>query len=327
MSDPFSGKRVLITGGLGFIGSNLAHALVAQGAQVTLLDAMHPAHGANLTNVATVRDRVRISFADVQDRDSLRDVVRNQDVIFGLAGQVSHWRSMADPFTDLDINCRSQLALLEGCRAENPSARVVFASTRQVYGRPRSLPVREDHPCVPVDINGIHNLAAEMYYSLFHQVYEIPTVSLRLTNTYGPRQDLRSRDKGFVGVFLGRALRGEELELYGTGEQRRDFNYVDDVVDALLVAATSTEVLGGVFNLGGCRAYSLLEFAEILAGVTGCRYRCVPFPEAQQAIDIGDYWGDFSRFEAATAWRPRIGLRDGLERTVAFFRQHREEYL
>jgi nucleoside-diphosphate-sugar epimerase len=327
MTGRLASKRVLITGGLGFIGSNLAHALVERGAQVTLLDAMHPAHGANLTNIQGIRDRVRINFAALREDDSLRYLVRDQDAIFSLAGQVSHWRSMADPLTDLEINCRSQLALLERCRQDSPTARIVFASTRQLYGRPQSLPVTEDHPCAPVDINGIHNLAAEMYYTLYHRVYGLPTVSLRLTNTYGPRQDVRSRDKGFVGVFLGKALRGEPLELFGTGEQRRDFNYVDDVVEALLLAATAAEVVGGVFNLGGLRAYSLREFAETLHDLTGCTFRTVPFPEAQQAIDIGDYWGDFSRFATATGWRPRVDLREGLEQTVAFFRRHRDEYL
>lgn len=327
MADAFAGKRVLITGGLGFIGSNLAHALVDRGAEVTLLDSMLPPYGANLFNVDAIRDRIRINFSDVRDTHSLPFVVRDTDLIFSLAGQVSHVSSMADPDTDLEINCRSQLALLECCRRNNPEARIVFASTRQLYGRPRYLPVDEDHPCVPVDVNGINNLAAEMYYRLYFDVHGIRTVSLRLTNTYGPRMDLRSADKGVVGVFLREALAGKPLKLFGSGDQRRDFNYVDDVVDALLRAATADGVGGEVFNLGHPTPYSLLDLARRLGELTGCAYECVPFPADQQAIDIGDYWGKFDRFRATTGWEPRVDLDEGLQRTVEFFRRYRAEYL
>jgi len=327
MADGFGDRRVLITGGVGFIGSNLAIALVERGAAVTLLDCMLPAYGANLLNVDSIRERVTLNFSDVRDRSSLDYVVRDHDVIFSLAGQVSHLRSMIDPETDLEINCRSQLSLLESCRRNNPAVQIVFASTRQVYGRPDSLPVSEVHPCRPVDVNGINNLAAEMYYGLYRQVYGMETVSLRLTNTYGPRMDLRTGDKGFVGVFLRRALEGRALELFGSGLQRRDFNYIDDVVDALLRAASTPGLAGGVYNLGFPRTYTLTELAETLAGLTGCTYRTVPFPPDLEAIDIGDYCGDFERFRVATGWSPRVDLQDGIARTIAFFRDHRSHYL
>ncbi|MEX0701703.1 MAG: NAD-dependent epimerase/dehydratase family protein [Planctomycetales bacterium] len=326
MADFYAGKRVLVTGGLGFIGSNLAIGLVHRGAETTLVDSMIPQYGANPFNVEPVRDRVRINYSDVRDAHSLEYLVRNQDVVFSLAGQVSHIASMRDPFTDLEINCTSQLSLLECCRAHNPQARIVFASTRQIYGRPQYLPIDEQHPLVPVDVNGINKLAAEMYYTLYHKVYGLRTVSLRLTNTYGPRMDLRSPEKGFVGVFVRRALDGKPIELFGTGEQRRDFNYVDDVVAALLRAGATEDIAGRSFNLGHPRNYSLREFVEILGRFAEFDSRCVPFPEERKAIDVGDYYGRFDRFRAATGWEPQIDLAEGLERTMAYFRARREHY-
>lgn len=325
MASSWRGKRVLITGGVGFIGSNLALAAVERGAVVTLLDSMLPAYGANLYNIAPIRDRVVLNFSDVRDRSSLDYVVRDQQVIFSLAGQVSHLRSMTDPETDLEINCRSQLSLLEACRRNNPGVRLVFASTRQLYGRPDYLPVREEHPCRPVDVNGINNLAAEMYFGLYHDVYGIPTTSLRLTNTYGPRMDLRTGGKGVVGVFLRQALLGETQRLFGGGTQRRDFNFISDVVEALLLAAEPG--VEGVFNLGYPRPYSLAEVAHQLCELTGCGVEEVPFPADQEIIDIGDYWGDFSKFQSRTGWTPRVDLAEGLRRTIEFFHEHREWYL
>ncbi len=320
MSGSWTGRRVLVTGGVGFIGSNLAVRLVELDARVTLVDSMLPQYGATLDSIEPVRDRVQVNFSDVRDRHSLRYLVRDQDVIFSLAGQVSHSESMHDPLTDLEINCASQLSLLECCREGNPGARIVFASTRQLYGRPSYLPVDEDHPRVPVDVNGINKLAAEMYYTLYHQVHGIDTVSLRLTNTYGPRMDLASDRKGFAGIFIRLALAGGKIRIFGSGEQKRDFNYVDDVVQALLLAATTPEIAGGVFNLGHPRPRSLLEFLELLGRHTTFEVERVPFPPEAQAIDIGDYYGSFERFRRATGWEPRIDLEAGLERTLTFYR-------
>jgi nucleoside-diphosphate-sugar epimerase len=222
--------------------------------------------------------------------------------------------------TDLEINCRSQLSLLECCRRGNPGVRIVFASTRQIYGRPRSLPVAEDHPLEPVDVNGINKLAAELYYSLYHQVHRIDTVSLRLTNTYGPRMDLQSTRKGFVGVFVRRALEGRTIRIFGDGRQRRDFNYIDDVLDALLLAGERDELQGKVFNLGHPRPYSLLEFVARLERHAPTTHELVPFPAEAAVIDIGDYFGDFGRYHEATGWTPLVDLDEGLRRTVEFFR-------
>lgn len=321
----YENKRVLVTGGLGFIGSNLAIRLSELGAQVVLLDSMLPAYGASLRNVEPIRDSVQVNFSDVRDTHSLGYLVRERDLIFSLAGQVSHVESMRDPMTDLEINCRSQLSLLECCRHGNPGAKVVFASTRQLYGKPRYLPVDEEHPLIPADVNGINQLAAEMYYALYAKVYGIDTVSLRLTNTYGPRMDLKSDVKGFVGIFVRQALNGERIRIYGTGRQKRDFNYVDDVVEALLLAGASDSVRGGIFNLGHTEVRSLIEFVETLQEIVHLEYEIVPFPPEVAAIDIGDYYGSFEKFRAATGWEPRIGLREGLERTVDYYRKLRAQ--
>jgi UDP-glucose 4-epimerase len=327
VADSYAGMRVLVTGGLGFIGSNLAIALVHGGAEVTVLDALLPAYGGQLFNVDPVRDRIRVEQSDLRDAPAVRRAVAEQTVIFCLAGQMSHLSSMRDPLTDLEVNCRAQLSLLEACRNENPAAKLVLASTRQVYGRPQRIPVDETHPTRPVDINGIHKLAAEMYYGLYGTVHGLRTVILRLTNTYGPRMDLRSHDKGVASVLLRNALTGRPLQLFGTGQQRRDFNYVTDVVDALLQAGAGENLTGGCFNLGHPQPHSLLELVQLLQQLTGCRYECVPFPADQEAIDIGDYAGDFSKFHALAGWAPQIDLRRGLAETVGFFRAHAARYL
>jgi len=325
--DFYAGKRVLVTGGLGFIGSNLAIELARRGAEVVAVDSMIPVYGAKLANLEPVHDRIRINYSDLRDPYTMPHLLRGQELVFSLAGQLSHLDSMRDPATDLDSNCRSQLSLLETCRALKQDTKIVFASTRQIYGRPRYLPVDENHPIYPVDVNGINKLAAERYYTLYHDVYGMRTVSLRLTNTYGPRMDLGSNSKGFVGIFIRKALLGERISLFGDGLQRRDFNYVDDVVQALLLCGESDRVNGRSFNLGYPRPYTLLELVEILRGLTPFEYGCVPFPPEHRAIDIGDYYADFSAFQTSTGWTPKTDLPQGLAQPVAFFRQHWAHYL
>ena len=328
MSHPeYRGKTVLVTGGLGFIGSNLALALVEAGADVTVIDALIPQHGGDQYNVETVRSRLRVEVADLRDHAALLPLVLGKDYIFHLAGQVSHGDSMRDPELDLSVNCVATICLVEACRRHNPGAILVNTSTRQVYGRPRTLPVDEDHPVDPVDVNGINKLAAEYYHILYHRVYGLRSVVLRLTNTYGPRQQITNERQGMTGVFLCRALRGERLRLYGTGRQLRDFTYVDDVVEALLEAAITPACHGRIFNLGANDRHSLLDFCDILKGLCGAQYDVVPFPADSRLIDIGDYYGSFARFHAATGWSPRIGLEEGITRSVAFFRQHSAHYL
>ncbi len=324
--DAFDGRNVLVTGGLGFLGSNLAIRLVRAGANVTILDSLVPQFGGDFFNIAPVRDKVSVNVSDMRDANSLDILVQGKDYIFNLAGQVSHGDSMRDPQLDLAVNCVSTMNLVEACRKHNPDARVLYTSTRQVYGRPEKLPVAEDHPTVPIDVNGINKLAAEYYHLLYHRTYGVRSTVVRLTNTFGPRQQIRSNRQGFATIFLRQALRGETIQLYGGGRQIRDFNYVDDVVNALLLAATTDECFGGVYNLGSSRAYSLVDFVEILKRFCSFEVESVPFPDDKRIIDIGDYFGDFSRFSRATGWQPRVDLPEGLEKTVAFYREHKEVY-
>lgn len=321
-----SGRNVLITGGLGFIGSSLAIALVAQGARVTILDSLLPEFGGNWSNIGSIRDRVTVNISDMRDPHSLDILVQGQDIIFNLAGQVSHGNSMRDPQMDLAVNCVSTMNLLESCRSYNPSARIVYTSTRQVYGIPSTLPVNEDHPALPVDVNGINKLAAEYYHRLYDANYDLRSVVIRLTNTYGPRQQIRNNRQGFIGIFIRQALKGECIQVFGSGQQVRDFNYIDDVVDALLLVSVRDDCYGKIFNLGFPVYHSLLDMVKILKEITGVCYDLVPFPADRQLIDIGDYYGDYSRFALATGWEPKVDLREGLIRSIDYFRQHSGEY-
>jgi UDP-glucose 4-epimerase len=323
----YEGRRVLITGGLGFIGSALARALVEAGADVVLVDSLIPEYGGREDNVSDLGDRLRINISDVRDRHSVESLVRGQQVIFNLAGQTSHLDSMTDPETDLEINCRSQLSLLEACRRNNPEARVVFASTRQLYGRPRYLPVDEEHPLAPVDVNGINKLAGEWYHLVYEDVYGIPVSVLRLTNTFGPRMRVKDARQTFLGWWLRLLLTGQELTIFGDGNQRRDFSYVDDAVNAFLLAGFRDEAVGEVFNLASTEVVSLVELAELMIRVNGAgTYRLVPFPEDRKRIDIGDYFGDSSKIQQTLGWSPTVSLEEGLDRTLAFYRQHGDAF-
>lgn len=326
-AESLRGSRVLITGGLGFIGSNLARRLVEAGADVLLVDSMIPEYGGNVANIAGIEDRVTVNIADVRDVHSLPYLVSDRDVIFNLAGQTSHLDSMADPYTDLEINCRSQLSLLEVCRGVNPSARVVFASTRQIYGRPEYLPVDERHPIRPVDVNGINKTAGEWYHLVYGQVYGIPVSVLRLTNTYGPRMRVKDARQTFLGYWLRQIVAGEEIAVFGDGLQKRDFNYVDDAVDAFLLAATRDEAVGKVYNLGDAEVVTLLDLARRLIALNGDgSYRVVPFPEDRKAIDIGDYYGSLKRIRDDLGWEPRVDLDEGLRRSIDFYREQGDAY-
>jgi UDP-glucose 4-epimerase len=327
LAERFRDKRILITGGLGFIGSNLARALVAAGARVVLVDSLIPLYGGNHANIAGIEDRVTVNISDVRDTHSLAPLLRGQDVLFNLAGQTSHLDSMTDPFTDLEINCRSQLSILEACRLHNPDVKVVFASTRQIYGRPRYLPVDEQHPVAPVDVNGIDKAAGEAYHLLYGQLYGLRVSALRLTNTYGPGMRVRDARQTFLGVWLKSVLRGEQIEVWGDGSQRRDLLYVDDAVRAFLLAAERAEADGEVFNVGVDASISLRELAGLLVALHGAgSYALVPFPEDRKAIDIGDYFTRGEKIRAALGWEPAVGLEDGLRRTLAYYAEHGAAY-
>lgn len=323
----FKGKQVLITGGAGFLGSNLAIRLVKEGANVTVMDSMLPNYGGNVFNLKPIQGDFHLNFSDMRDWASLSYIVRGKDFIFNLAGQVSHMDSMQDPITDLEINAKAQLSLLEACRHYNSDAVVVFSSTRQFYGRPQYLPVDERHPLDPPDVNGINKLAGEQYHTLYSRVHGIRTVSLRLTNTYGPRQLIKNARQGFIGWFINRAITAETIELFGTGEQVRDFNYVDDVVEAFLLAASNTACYGRVFNLSGERS-SLETVAKKLINEAGSgEVKSVPFPEERKKIDIGDFYGTSKLFESATRWFPSTSLDEGVARTVAYYQANASHYI
>lgn len=323
----FGGKNVLVTGGLGFIGSNLAQRLVGSGANVTLLDSLIPQYGGNLFNIDPISSAVRVNIADVRDAHSMNYLVQGQDYLFNLAGQTSHIDSMRDPYADLEINCRSQLLILEACRQHNPTVKVVFASTRQLYGKPLYLPVDERHPLRPVDVNGINKMAGENYHLVYNNVYGVRSCALRLTNTYGPRMRVKDARQTFLGIWIRRVIDGEPIQVFGDGKQLRDFNYVDDVVDALLLAASSHESDGQIFNLGSPEPLSLARLAELLIKVAGGgRYEVVPFPPDAKQIDIGDYFGDYGRIHTTLGWKPEVTLSDGLARTVRYYREHAQQY-
>ena len=318
----------MITGGLGFIGSNLARQLAGLGADVLLVDSLIPEYGGNLFNISGIEDRVRVNIADVRQQSTMNYLVRGQDVIFNLAGQVSHIDSMEDPYTDLEINCRSQLSLLEACRRYNPAVKVVYAGTRQVYGRPDSVPVSETHLVRPTDVNGINKAAGEYYHLVYNNVFGVRSCSLRLTNVYGPRQLIKHNRQGFIGWFIRLAIENREIQIYGDGRQIRDFVYVDDVADAFLRAGASEAANGQVFNVGGTQPIAHRDLVELLISVAGTgRYRFVEWPPEKKAIDIGDFYADSSLIRRSLGWAPVTPLRDGFAATIDFYRAHMAEYV
>src|SRR3954463_8967574 len=327
MKGNFDGARVLITGGLGFIGSNLALRLVGRGSEVTVVDSLIPDYGGNRYNVEDIRDRIQINVSDVRDTHSLRHLVQDKDYLFNLAGQTSHLDSMTNPMPDLEINCQAQLSILETCRAGNPKIKIVFASTRQIYGRPTRLPVDETHPLHPVDVNGINKMAGEQYHLLYNNVYGIPATALRLTNTIGPRMRIKDARQTFVGLWVRQLLEGKPISVWG-GKQLRDFTDVEDAVDAFLMAAASPATNGQVYNLGGSEVIDLAGAAKLMIEVYGSgSYEIKEFPSERRAIDVGDYYADFSKIREELGWTPKRGLRETIETTLGYFRESLPNYL
>jgi len=320
-------KRVLITGGLGFIGSNLARHLVVQGANVTLIDSLIPEYGGNLHNIHGLGNKLKVNISDVRDAHSFKYLVQGQDYLFNLAGQTSHMDSMQDPYTDLEINCKAQLSILETCRQHNPGVKIVFASTRQIYGKPDYLPVDEKHLSRPVDVNGINKMAGEWYHILYNNVYGLRACALRLTNTYGPCMRIKDARQTFVGIWVRLLLENKSFEVWG-GSQLRDFNYVDDVVDALLLAAASENANGRTFNLGSSEIISLADLAKLLVEIHGAgKYELKTFPENRKKIDIGDYYSEYKNISDCLGWNPRVSLREGLTKTLAYFLSNLSYYI
>jgi UDP-glucose 4-epimerase len=322
----FVGRRVLITGGLGFIGSTLAIRLVEAGARVTLIDSLVPEYGGNINNVAGIADRVLINISDVRDPFSFAHLVRDQEILFNLAGQTSHMDSMTDPKTDLDINCAAQLSILEACRRHNPGVRLVFASTRQIYGRPRYLPVNEEHPLQPVDVNGVNKLAGENYHILYQQVHGIPTTVLRLTNVIGPRMRIRDARQTFVGIWIRNLIEGKPIEVWG-GSQLRDLLDVEDCVDAFLLAAVNPAAVGQIYNVGSPESISLADLArEVVAANGGGEIITREYPADRKRIDIGDYCTDATKISAEIGWTARTSLSNTLARCFDYYRSQIAHY-
>lgn len=323
----FIGKNTLITGGLGFIGSNLARRLVALGANVTLVDSLIPEYGGNLFNIHDIRDRVTVNITDVRDPHAMAYLIQGQDYLFNLAGQTSHIDSMTDPRTDLDINAAAQLSILEACRTHNPRIKIVFASTRQLYGKPEYLPVDENHPVKPVDVNGINKLAGEWYHLLYNNVYQIRACALRLTNTYGPGMRVMDARQTFLGIWIRNLIEGRPILVFGDGQQLRDFNYIDDVVEALLLAALNPKANGEIYNLGSSEQISLKDLAALLLEIHGSgSLELVPFPPERKAIDIGDYYSNYAKINHALSWAPRVSLRDGIRKSIDYYVRNGRHY-
>ena len=323
----FKDKKILITGGAGFIGSNLAIKLVELEANVTLVDSLIPEYGGNLFNIEPIKNKVKLNISDVRDEHSMKYLIKDHDYLFNLAGQTSHLDSMNDPYTDLEINARAQLSILEACRRYNPEIKVVFASTRQIYGKPQYFPVNEKHPLSPVDVNGINKMAGEWYHLVYNDVYKIRSVVLRLTNTYGPRMRVKDARQTFLGIWIKNVIEGNKISVFGDGKQIRDFNYVEDVVNAFLLSAQSDNVNGMIFNLGADDPINLEDTAKLLTEFfpkTG--YELVPFPGDRKAIDIGDYFADYTKIKSLLGWEPKFSLKDGLKITVEYYMEFFKNY-
>lgn len=327
MTDKFRNTHILITGGVGFIGSALARRLVEAGAKVTLVDSLIPEYGGNLFNISDIRDQVEVNISDVRDPFAMAYLIKGKEYLFNLAGQTSHMDSMIDPYSDLNINAAAQLSILEACRKHNPVVKIVFASTRQLYGKPEYLPVDEAHPICPVDVNGINKMAGEWYHILYNNVYRIRATALRLTNTYGPGMRIKDARQTFLGIWIRNLVQGKPILVFGDGTQLRDFNYVDDVVDAMLLAASHEEANGQIFNLGSEEIINLKDLASMLVKMPPLgKYQLVPFPDERKAIDIGDYYSDFKKINRVLGWLPHTSLRDGLRKSIDYYLKYHQHY-
>lgn len=327
MINCYANKKILITGGLGFIGSNLARTLLSYGAKITLVDSLIPVYGGNIFNIDDIKDKVTVNISDVRDQYAMAHLLKGVDFLFNLAGQTSHLDSMLDPKSDLEINAAAQLAILEVCRKVNPALKIVFASTRQLYGKPEYLPVDESHPIRPVDVNGINKLAGEWYHILYNNVYGIRACALRLTNTYGPGMRVKDARQTFLGIWLRLLIEGKPIKVFGNGLQLRDFNYVDDCINALLLSGASEISNGKVYNLGSSEVIQLKDLAELLIDINGAgSCELIPFPAERKNIDIGDYYSNFDLISSDLGWQPKVGLKLGLENSLKYYRKNCKHY-
>jgi len=323
----FKEKQVLVTGGLGFIGSNLSAQLIKLGAKVTIVDNMIPRLGGNLFNVREIVDRIHINFSDVRDAHSMDYLVKGQEFIFHLAGQVNHVDSIRNPIQDLDINCRGTLVLLESCRKYNREAKIIFSGTRGEYGASVTLPVNEDHPTNPKGIYAVTNLTAEKMVLVYHDVHKISGTCLRITNTFGPRHQMAHDEYGVLNWFIRKAIDDEVIPVFGDGRILRDFLYVDDLVDCFLQVAACDEAYGEVFNVGTGLAISFSDLAKKIVEVAGKgKVAFTEFTQERKEVEPGDYYTDISKIKRVVGWSPQTSLEEGLRRTVEFYRKNKKEY-
>jgi len=326
IDESYRGKRVTITGGLGFIGSTLATRLVGAGAQVTLVDCELPDSGANRFNIAPIKDQVEIIASDIASAALIEPALVRTEYLFNLAGTLSHTDSMRDPAKDLHSNCTAHLSLLDSCRKLNPAIRILYAGTRGQYGRPLRSPVDESHPLHSADANGINKTAGESYHLLYARYYGLHTCSVRLSNAYGPRHQMKHARQGVLNWFVRRVLDGDPILIYGEGTQVRDTHYVDDVVDALLMTLASDASRGEAFNLGA-HPLSLASVAKLLVELNGSgaiEYR--PYPPDALGVEIGDYVADCSKIKKLVGWSPRVQPKEGFLKTLEYYREHKSQY-
>ncbi|MEO5334283.1 MAG: NAD-dependent epimerase/dehydratase family protein [Magnetococcus sp. YQC-5] len=321
-------SKILITGGLGFIGSNLARRLVGEGAKVTIVDNIDECHGGNYFNIRDIDPVVSVHIADIRDANIMADLIKNNDYLFNLAGQTSHLGSMENPSKDLEINVSAQLSILELCRQYNRDIKIVFTSTRQIYGKPNYLPVDEAHPINPTDINSVHKAASECYHILYNNNYGIRATVLRLTNTYGQGMRIQDDRQCFIGMWVRLLMEGRALQIYDDGTQLRDFNFVDDCVDALYLAGANDDANGKIYNLGSHEKISIKDLADMMIKING-RGACewVSYPEKRKKIDIGDYYGNISLIMNDLNWFPKVGLQEGLTQTLDYYCKYYMNYL
>lgn len=323
----YRGRRVLITGGLGFLGSNLCLSLVEQGAHVTVTDALLPGYGGNLHNIEPVRSAVNLQFADVRDRHAMNQVVQGQDVIFHIAAQTSHVDSMVDPYLDVDINLNGTLNLLEAIRHHAPHARFVYAGTRAQYGKMRSSQVVEEDLPNPTDIYGVNKLAGEYYAMLYSRIYGFPAASLRMTNAYGPRHQMRSAKYGILNWFVRLALEDRVIPIYGDGAQLRDYLYVGDAVGAFLAAGAGNHAAQSIYNVGGNPPVRFVDMARRVVELAGSgRIEFQEWPQDRKAIESGDFATDVSRIRRELGWSPTVPFDEGLRSTIEFYRANKSAY-
>lgn len=318
----YRNRKVLITGGMGFIGSNLATHLVELDAQVTLVDALIPGYGGNRFNISQIQDRVSTHISDIRDSNAVSGLIEGQDYLFNLAAQVSHVGSMTDPYLDLDINTKGQIVLLEACRRYNPKIRMIHASSRHVYGKPKQLPVDEESAISAVDVYSINKFAGESYHRLYHEIYGLSISILRLGNIYGPRQN----HLDCVGVFMRRAAMGQPLVIFGGGAQIRDYIYVDDLCEAFLLTGQLPQTIGQVYNLGSPYRCSIGQFAGYLSKIANVSIQIQSFPPERKMIEVGDFYSSHTKFSNATGWHPGTSLEEGVRRTYEFFLRNKEQY-